>query len=70
VALVNSQLNTSKCLQRNRKVEVITISTAWGRRATLKDFSGGFIDPIVALSQLQKLQFTDSEGISSCSGTI
>jgi len=65
---INANFYDNKCLLSDRKVEIITVSDASGFPSAPDNFTGGFVDPAVALSQLQTLQLTDGAGTSSCTG--
>lgn len=59
----------NQCLANDRKVEIITIAEPNGFPSIPTNFTGGFIDPAIALAQLQTLQLTDGAGTSSCFGS-
>lgn len=66
--LINPDFYTNQCLPSERKVEIITISQANSTADDPVSFTSGFVDPTVALAQLNALEATDNAGTSTCSG--
>lgn len=68
VPLINPDFYDS-CLPGERRVEIVTVSEATGGNDDPDNYTSGFVDPAVALIQLQALEATDNASTSSCTGS-